>query len=84
MAGFRLIVAEKPSVARDLAKALGVSGRAPGSIGRGAVRISWCLGHLVELAEPQEYDRAWSGWSVETLPMVPSTFKLRPRQNTLI
>ncbi len=74
----RLIVAEKPSVARDLARVLGVR---PGGRhwfdGKEDV-ISWCVGHLVELDEPAAYDDRWKAWRLDTLPMLPAEFKLRP------
>jgi DNA topoisomerase III len=79
---YRLIVAEKPSVARDIARVLGVRGRGQGAIGSGDTRVTWCLGHLVELAEPATYDKAWKSWRMETLPMVPDRFRLRARKGT--
>jgi DNA topoisomerase-3 len=74
----QLIVAEKPSVARDIARALGVSGKGDGCIEGGGWAITWCLGHLVEFEEPDAYDPAWKRWSLRTLPMLPAAFKLRP------
>ena len=75
----QLVIAEKPSVARDLARVLGVRG------GRGAewlenehYAITWCIGHLVELEEPAAYDAAWKAWRLDALPMLPSEFLLRP------
>ncbi|MCB9764763.1 MAG: DNA topoisomerase 3 [Alphaproteobacteria bacterium] len=79
MAGHRLILAEKPSVARDIARALGVRGRRDGWIEGGDWRVSWCLGHLVELEEPKGMDPAWSSWRLDTLPMLPEVFSLRVR-----
>jgi DNA topoisomerase-3 len=74
----QLIITEKPSVARDLAKALGVRGGGQGCIeGDGRV-ITWCLGHLVEFEEPDAYDPAWKPWRLSSLPMLPEAFKLRP------
>ncbi len=78
----QLIVAEKPSVGRDLARVLGVR-----SAGRGAIAgkehvISWCIGHLVELDEPASYDPRWKAWRLDTLPMLPGAFKLRAVQST--
>ncbi len=74
----QLIITEKPSVARDLARALGVRGGGQGCIeGDGRV-ITWCLGHLVELEEPDAYDPGWKPWRMATLPMLPEAFKLRP------
>lgn len=80
MSRFRLIVAEKPSVARDIAATLGARGKGQGFIGRGDLRVTWCVGHLVELAEPVEYDRRWRSWRLEYLPMLPEEFGLKPRQ----
>jgi DNA topoisomerase-3 len=74
----QLIVAEKPSVARDLARVLGVRPSGPHAFeGDGRV-ITWCVGHLVELDEPAAYDPAWKAWRLETLPMLPAAFRLRP------
>jgi DNA topoisomerase III len=73
----QLIIAEKPSVARDLARVLGVRGAGRHAIeGTGRV-LSWCIGHLVELEEPAAYDDRWKSWRLDTLPMLPATFKLR-------
>lgn len=81
---FRLIVTEKPSVARDIAKVLGIQGRGQGVLGgRGPVRITWCLGHLTELAEPGAYDDKWKSWRAETLPMLPEEFTLQPRKSSV-
>src|SRR5262245_57999388 len=78
----QLIVAEKPAVARDLARVLGVStsGSARGWFGGGegnARVITWCVGHLVELDEPASYDGRWKAWRLDTLPMLPGEFRLR-------
>jgi DNA topoisomerase-3 len=73
-------VAEKPSVARDIAAALSIRGGGRGSIGSGDVRITWCVGHLVELEEPAAYDPRWRSWRLEHLPMLPEEFRLRPRK----
>ena len=78
----QLVIAEKPSVARDLARVLGV--RATGRHsweGAGRV-ITWCIGHLVELDEPAAYDARWKAWRLDTLPMIPDAFKLRPVPGT--
>lgn len=77
----RLVIAEKPSVARDLARALGVRGKGDGWLGDDRLRITWCVGHLVELEDPSHYDERWKRWSTEHLPMVPEHFALRPRKN---
>ena len=73
----QLIIAEKPSVARDLARVLG--GRASGQHAFEDERraITWCIGHLVELDEPAAYDDRWKAWRLDTLPMLPAAFRLR-------
>ncbi|GMV43469.1 MAG: hypothetical protein AMXMBFR64_51850 [Myxococcales bacterium] len=73
-----LLVAEKPSVARDLARVLGVRGKGDGFLQGDDLWITWCVGHLVELCEPHEHDPAWRAWSAGTLPMLPDPFRLRP------
>lgn len=79
MSGFRLILTEKPSVARDLAQALGTFARRSGFLEQPGTRIAWCLGHLVELAEPGDYRAEWKRWRLRDLPMLPERFHLRPR-----
>ena len=78
----KLVVAEKPSVGRDLARVLGARDRGDGSMSGNGWVVTWCIGHLVELEEPQAYDSAWKRWSFATLPMVPDTFRLRPAKRT--
>ena len=72
-----LIIAEKPSVARELAAVLGVRGRGDGFLqGPGHV-VTWAVGHLVNIAEPAEQNPAWSGrWAMGQLPMLPGRFVL--------
>ncbi len=78
----QLVIAEKPSVARDLARVLGVRGTGKHAIeGQGRV-LTWCIGHLVELEEPAAYDGRWKAWRLDTLPMLPSAFKLRAVDGT--
>ncbi|MDZ4697613.1 MAG: DNA topoisomerase [Deltaproteobacteria bacterium] len=74
----QLIVAEKPSVARDIARVLGVRGQGHGSLESRERVVTWCVGHLVELDEPASYDSRWKAWRMESLPMLPERFKLRP------
>ncbi|MEO8549332.1 MAG: DNA topoisomerase, partial [Kofleriaceae bacterium] len=72
-----LVVAEKPSVARDLARVLGVRPSGNDAFeGRDHV-ITWCIGHLVELDEPGAYAEAWKAWRLDALPMLPDAFLLR-------
>ncbi|WP_276611765.1 toprim domain-containing protein [Thiorhodococcus mannitoliphagus] len=73
-----VVLAEKPSVARDLARVLGAGRKGEGYLEGNGYRVTWALGHLVHLAEPDEYGEAWAGrWSAEPLPMIPERWKLR-------
>jgi DNA topoisomerase-3 len=74
----KVVVAEKPSVARDLARHLGAARRAEGFLEGDGVRVTWAIGHLAELKTPDEYDPRLKRWSLETLPFVPERFELRP------
>jgi DNA topoisomerase-3 len=73
-----VIVAEKPSVARDLAKVLGAGRRAEGYLEGNGWRVTWAIGHLATLKTPDEYDPALKRWSLERLPFVPQRFELKP------
>ena len=73
----KLIIAEKPSVALAIAKALGISGKKDGYIENGEYIISWCIGHLVSAAFPEEYDAKYSKWNYADLPITPDTFKYK-------
>jgi len=74
----QLIVAEKPSVGRDLARVLGLRPSGGGGYIAGQDRvITWCVGHLVELDEPASYQPSWKAWRLDTLPMLPQRFRLR-------
>jgi DNA topoisomerase-3 len=69
--GKSLVLAEKPSVARDLARVLGCRQNGDGFISGERYIVTWALGHLVTLADPDVYDKALEQWSLETLPMLP-------------
>ncbi len=75
-----LVIAEKPSVARDLAKVLGARTKGEGFLEGNGYRVGWCIGHLLELAPPEVYDASWKRWSTSTLPMLPPNFRLQPRK----
>src|SRR5512133_2599682 len=75
-----LIVAEKPSVGRDLAGALpGTFDKNEAFLESDEYVITWAVGHLVELAQPEEYDEKFKKWRMADLPIVPEVFQLRPR-----
>jgi DNA topoisomerase III len=78
----QLVIAEKPSVARDLARVLAVRPAGKTCFEGKAQVITWCIGHLVELDEPASYDGRWKAWRMDTLPMVPGEFKLRAVPST--
>jgi DNA topoisomerase-3 len=77
--GKTLIIAEKPSVGQDYARALGGGfQKHEGYLESDDRIISWAIGHLAELAEPEDYDESLKRWSMKTLPVLPESFKLRP------
>ena len=75
MATYRLVIAEKPSVAGSIAAALGVKEKKDGYIEGGGYLISWCVGHLVELAQAAAYGEQYKKWSYESLPILPEEWQ---------
>ena len=75
MTSHRLVIAEKPSVAASIAAALGVKEKKDGYIEGGGYLISWCVGHLVELAEAAAYGEQYKKWSYESLPILPEEWQ---------
>ncbi|EHI56925.1 MAG: DNA topoisomerase III [Hungatella hathewayi] len=71
-----LVIAEKPSVARDIARVLHCTKKTPGYIEGNDYIVTWGLGHLVTLADPEDYDTKYKEWKMEHLPMMPDHFKL--------
>jgi DNA topoisomerase-3 len=79
--GKMLVVAEKPSVAEEYARALGGGfEKHEGYLESERYVVSWAVGHLVGLAEPEEYDERLKRWSIKSLPIMPEQFRLRPDQ----
>jgi DNA topoisomerase-3 len=76
-----VVLAEKPSVARDIAAVLGATKRGAGYFEGAGFRVTWALGHLVGLGQPADIDASWRRWDFATLPMLPDRFPLVPRQN---
>jgi DNA topoisomerase-3 len=74
----KVVLAEKPSVARELASFLGASARREGYFEGKGYQVTWALGHLATLKEPQDYDPALKRWSLEALPFVPERFGIKP------
>lgn len=71
-----LILAEKPSVARDIARVLKCQKKIPGALEGNQYIVTWALGHLVTLADPEEYDKKYKEWKIEDLPMIPKKWEL--------
>ena len=68
---YQLVVSEKPSVAMSYAKVLGATNRQDGYLEGNGYLVSWCIGHLVELAPPNVYDAKYVKWSIADLPILP-------------
>lgn len=77
-----LVLAEKPSVAKDLAKVLGCHQKQKGYFEGAKYVVTWALGHLVTLAEPEDYDPKYKTWKLEDLPMMPTGLKLKVIKQT--
>ncbi len=80
--GKTLIIAEKPSVGRDIASALpGAFEKSEGHLESDEYVITWAVGHLVTLAEPEDYEAGLKRWRMADLPIIPAEFKLKPRDD---
>lgn len=78
----RLVIAEKPSVAMNLAKVLGAGARRDGYTEGNGWLVSWCVGHLVDLANADAYDPRYSKWAYEDLPIIPRQWQYSVLPNT--
>ena len=72
-----LVIAEKPSVGRDIARVLGCREKGDGLLAGGNYIVSWAVGHLAALCTPEDYNPAWKKWSMETLPIMPEQMQLQ-------
>ena len=77
-----VVIAEKPSVGRDIARVLKCNQKLNGAIEGNQYIITWGLGHLVTLCDPERYDDAYKEWKLSTLPMIPKTLKLEVIKQT--
>ncbi|PWU20957.1 MAG: RecQ family ATP-dependent DNA helicase [Bdellovibrio sp.] len=77
-----VIIAEKPSVARDLARAVGALKQGVGFLHGGGFTVTWAIGHLVTLPEPHQINAAWKTWSFAHLPMLPAQWPLVVAEKT--
>ena len=72
----KLVIAEKPSVAISLAAVLGAKEKKDGYLEGGGYLVSWCFGHLLELAQPDAYGEQYGKWRYEDLPILPESWKI--------
>lgn len=70
-----LVICEKPSVAMSIAKVIGATGRQNGYYEGGGYIVSWCVGHLIQMASPLAYDEKYAKWKLEDLPIIPKQYK---------
>ena len=77
----RVILTEKPSVARDIARCLKINQRHEGYFSNKEVCITWAFGHLLELNEPNDYQPEWKRWTISDLPIIPEAFKLKAKED---
>ncbi|WP_010248082.1 DNA topoisomerase 3 [Peptoniphilus rhinitidis] len=71
----KLVIAEKPSVAMSIAKVIGAKNKKEGYYEGNDYRVSWCVGHLVQMANPDSYDEKYKKWRIEDLPIIPKEYK---------
>jgi len=78
----KLVIAEKSSVAMTIAKVLGAKDKKQGYITGNGYIVSWCVGHLVSLSKPEEYDERFAKWNKSDLPILPDEWKLSVKEGT--
>ena len=78
----KLVIAEKPSVAQSLAKVIGANQKKDGYLEGNGYIVSWCVGHLIELANPEHYDEKYKKWRKEELPIFPAPFSYQVTAST--
>ena len=74
-------IAEKPSVAKEIAKVLGANTSHDGYMEGNGYQVTWTFGHLCTLKEPQDYSDQWKRWSLGSLPMIPLRFGIKLIEN---
>lgn len=78
----QLVITEKPSVAQAVARVIGANEKKDGFLEGNGYIVSWCIGHLVELAQPDAYFDEWKKWSYDTLPMIPDEWQTEVKSQT--
>ena len=79
-----LVIAEKPSVARSIAEVIGAAEISDGYMEGNGYLVSWCVGHLVELAQPESYGEQWKKWTYESLPVKPENWQYEVKPDTKV
>ena len=77
-----LVVAEKPSVAISISKVLGATSKKDGYYEGNGYIVSWCIGHLIQMANPESYDEKYMKWNIEDLPIIPKEYKYEVAKTT--
>lgn len=78
----KLVIAEKPSVAISIAKVLGATKKKDGYYEGNGYRVSWCVGHLIKMANPESYDEKYAKWNMADLPIIPKEYKYEIAKST--
>lgn len=78
----KLVLAEKPSVAMSLSKVIGANQRGDGYMEGNGYLVSWCVGHLVELSQPEAYDEKYAKWRYDDLPILPDHWRYQVSAST--
>jgi len=78
----RVVLCEKPSQAADVAKVIGATNRGQGCFTGTGLAVTYCIGHLMENAAPEDYGDRYKKWSLEDLPIIPSEWKMKAKPKT--
>ncbi|MBQ9926378.1 MAG: DNA topoisomerase 3 [Lachnospiraceae bacterium] len=78
----QLVIAEKPSVAKSITEVLGATDRKDGYFEGSGYLVSWCIGHLIELAQPESYGEQWKKWTYDSLPVKPEQWQYEIKKDT--
>ena len=78
----KLVIAEKPSVSLSIAKVIGAKNKKDGYYEGNGYRVSWCVGHLIQMANPDSYDEKYAKWNIDDLPIIPSEYQYEVAKTT--
>ncbi|SFT71371.1 DNA topoisomerase III [Paraburkholderia aspalathi] len=78
----RVYLCEKPSQGKDIARVLGATKRGSGCYGGPGIMVTWCIGHLVEAAQPEAYGEQYRHWSIDQLPIIPAPWRIEAKPKT--